>query len=291
MSQTIPPVPIKPEERAATLELFYLRDLLTGLPADQRTALDVGAHRGHVSVMLARLGFSVLAVEPNPLIADQLDWRLEELGLAGYGPDARTAGGRVRLARCAASDRNGWDGLLVGSASTVCSLERAWATDAFPDAFRQPRTVPVPVRRLDELAPEYGLRQIGFLKVDVEGHEQPALRGYFAAGRLPPPAVVMFEANEHFPEAAGACLGLLAEQGYETFDVIVRAGVGLVEAARFGATTVDVGWLPAAWGPRAGTYANFIAYHSTLAATLLPDPAAFIDPWAEQDAGRAAVAA
>src|SRR3954471_9959881 len=116
MSQTIPPVPIRPEEQAATLEIIYLRDLLAALPADRRTALDVGAHRGHVSVMLARLGYGVLAVEPNPVIADQLDWRLEELGLAGYGPDARATGGRVRVARCAASDRNGWDSLLVGSA-------------------------------------------------------------------------------------------------------------------------------------------------------------------------------
>lgn len=291
MSQTIPPIPIKPEEQAATLEILYLRDLLAALPPDQRTALDVGAHRGHVSVALARLGYSVVAVEPNPVIADQLDWRLEELGVAGYGPDGRTAGGRVRLVRCAASDRNGWDGLLVGSASTVCSLERRWATDAFPDEFRQPRTVPVPVRRLDELAPEYGLRRVGFLKVDVEGHEAPALRGYFAAGRLPPPAVVMFEANEHFPEAAEACLSLLAGQGYETFDVIVRAGVGLVDAARFAATAVDKGRLPTAWGPRVGTYANFIAYHPTLAAGLLPDPAQFVDPWAEQDRGQVAVAA
>src|SRR5947208_12526577 len=103
MSQTIPPVPLKPEEQAATLEIIYLRDLLAALPADQRIALDVGAHRGHISVMLARLGYGVVAVEPNPVIADQLDWRLEELGLSGYAPGAAAAGGRVRVARCAAS--------------------------------------------------------------------------------------------------------------------------------------------------------------------------------------------
>src|SRR5215218_839353 len=60
---------------AATLELLYLRPFLGSLPSDQRVALDVGAHRGHVTAELLGLRFRVLAVEPQDFLADHLNKR------------------------------------------------------------------------------------------------------------------------------------------------------------------------------------------------------------------------
>src|SRR5947207_599073 len=60
---------------AATLELLYLRPFLAALPPDQRAAVDVGAHRGHVAAELLDLDFRVLAVEPQNFLADHLTKR------------------------------------------------------------------------------------------------------------------------------------------------------------------------------------------------------------------------
>src|SRR4051794_20238860 len=145
---------------AATLEILYLRPLLESLPQAWRNAIDVGAHRGDVTEALATLGYRVLALEPQ----NQLAARVEER-LAAY-----VAGGRVVVERCAASDRTGEAQMLVGRASTVSTLEREWTTVAFPEEFRSPGKVIVPLRRVGDVRVAQNMAKVGFFKVDVEGH-------------------------------------------------------------------------------------------------------------------------
>ena len=276
------PLPEPPMDRTAdatTLEARYLRPMLEGLPSQWRTALDVGAHRGDLTAYLAALGFRVLAVEPHPGMADRLEQRF-----AG-----QMAEGVVRVARCAASERSGEADLFVGSATTVSSLEEEWTTCGFPEEFARRQTVRVPLRRVDELVQGFTGERLGFLKVDVEGHEYPVLRGCFSRGLISRPAVVMFEAFSRFPDAAEQCLSYLAGQGYGAFDIFVRVGHDLCEIERFRQPG-----LPEAWRQRQGSlfYANVIAYHPAASNSIaLPDPAEFYHGyWRERAAAQRAAA-
>ena len=253
------------QAQATTLEVQYLRPLLEVLPPLWRTAVDVGAHRGDVTAALAAMRFRVLAVEPHPTVADKLEQRFGTLIDQGI----------VRVARYAASERSGEDAdLYVGSTTTVSSLEWDWTTVGFPAEFQQRGSVRVPLNRVDELVRDFTNDRLGFLKVDVEGHEYPALRGCFSRGSMARPAVVMFEAFSKFPDAAEQCLNYLARQGYGLFDVFVRVGPDLLDVERFRRAE-----LPESWLSRRGMlfYANVIAYHpAAIECCPIPDPAEFL---------------
>jgi FkbM family methyltransferase len=262
------PRPMDPQADATTMEVQYLLPVLEQLPAPWRTAVDVGAHRGDVTAYLASMGYRVLAVEPHPQMAGRLEQRFTGL----------ISRGAVRVARCAASERNGEDAdFFVGSATTVNTLEEEWTTRGFPEHFGRRQTIRVPLRRVDDLARGFTRERLGFLKVDVEGHEYPCLRGCFSSGSMMRPAVVMFEAFSRFPGAAEQCLLYLARQGYGTFDIFVRVGQELTALERFRKPG-----LPEAWRERQGTlfYANVIAYHAAASDSIaLPEPGEFFEEY------------
>lgn len=267
---------------ATTLEVQYLRAMLEALPPIWRTAVDVGAHRGDVTAALAAMRFRVLAIEPHPTVADRLQQRFARLIDQNL----------VRVARCAASDKSGDHAdLYVGSTTTVSTLEWEWTTVGFPAEFQQRGMVRVPLSRVDELVRDFTNDRLGFLKVDVEGHEYSVLRGCFSRGAMARPAVLMFEAYSKFPTAAEQCLNYLARQGYSMFDMFVRVGPELHEVERF--RRAD---LPEAWRSRQGMlfYANVIAYHpAAIDCCPIPDPAEFVQRYqagaaADQRAGRSA---
>ena len=269
------PQPMDPQADATTMEVQYLRPMLEQLPPLWRTAVDVGAHRGDVTAYLAALRYRVLAIEPHPQLAERLRQRFATL----IPRDV------VRVEGCAASERDGEDAdFYVGSASTVSTLEDEWTTRGFPEHFAQRQTLRVPLRRVDDLVRDFTHERLGFLKVDVEGHEYPALRGCFSRGSMTRPAVLMFEAFSRFPAAAEQCLLYLARQGYGTFDMFVRRGQELSEIERFRRPE-----LPGAWRERHGTlfYANVIAYHPAAADSIaLPEPAEFFEQYQQSSAAR-----
>ena len=164
----------------------------------------------------------MLAVEPQDYMADRFTKRHAD----------RLNAGTVSLARCAVSDHAGEGDLIIGSASTVSTLEPSWTSVAFPEEFRSRRTLRVPILPLADILRQHDFGAVGFAKIDVEGHEAPALRGLFRPGIAAPP-VVMFEANQRFANQALECLKILRSQGYRTFDIFIRIGADPVAAERF----------------------------------------------------------
>jgi FkbM family methyltransferase len=247
---------------ASALEVGYLRPVLEALPPAWKFALDVGAHKGEVTAALADLGFKVLAIEPQDYMADRFARRHAE----------RMEAGMIRLARCAASDHRGEADLIIGSASTLSTLEPDWTSRGFPEEFHTRRSVRVPLLPLSDLLRKEEFGPVGFAKIDVEGHELPALRGLFGPA-VTPPRMVMFEACQRFETEAEDCLAFLTAQGYRTFDIFIRIGPDPVAAERFTRAS-----LPAVWHAcERFFYANIIAYHeSFVPAVELPDPVQFV---------------
>jgi FkbM family methyltransferase len=116
-----------------------------------RVALDVGAHFGGYARALAKLTDRVHAFEPTET-ADIM---------------ARTMPRNVTVHRLALSSHAGMAALTIPrSSSALASLERHVTGDV--------RTIQVTLATIDTLFPT---EDIGFIKIDVEGHESAVLNG------------------------------------------------------------------------------------------------------------------
>jgi FkbM family methyltransferase len=156
---------------------------------------DIGAHRGEYADVFADLGARVVAVEPNP--------RLAELIRSRYGR-------RLTDVVCTAVGSTSRDGELhVGSDDQHSTLSLEWKAVAPERDW--PHRVVVPVTTLDALIDEYG--EPGFIKIDVEGYEADVL-----AGLSRPVRALVFEFQQALPDVRRACLRRLRELGsYETY--------------------------------------------------------------------------
>jgi FkbM family methyltransferase len=122
-------------------------------------AIDVGANDGSYVHYLRRHARKVIAFEPMPALARALRDKFP--------------GNDVAVEQVALSDREGTvelhmpvvDGVVV----TGCSTISADASETYPAS----RAIEVPMDRLDAV---YKGR-VGFIKIDVEGHEQAVLDG------------------------------------------------------------------------------------------------------------------
>jgi hypothetical protein len=72
-------------------------------------------------------------------------------------------------------------------------------------------TIDVPLRRLDE----YDLHDVGFIKLDVEGHEAAVLRGAERVLRESQPDLLIEAAEHNRPGALAAVAAVLAPLGYQ----------------------------------------------------------------------------
>lgn len=159
------------------------------LPAHLRdtvhpVVMDVGAHDGaYATMVLQRFpGARVVCAEPHPGTFAALSARLGERATLldcalGAEPDVLTLYDRADHAE----------------GSQHASMYEGVISDLHG---QRPVSFDVPVRTLDDVADELGIRFVHLLKIDTEGHELAVLRG--AAGLLAADAVgvVQIEFNE-----------------------------------------------------------------------------------------------
>jgi FkbM family methyltransferase len=240
-------------------ELQYLMPILRAFPKEWKTAMDIGANVGIVTLALVDFGFKVYSLEPHPETNQKLIKTLDKLIKTG----------KVEVIELAVSDQDGIAEMFVGSADTVNSIEKAWTTIAFPEYFNNKHVIDVPTRKLSTLFRELRINNIGFLKIDVEGHEVNVLKGLFDdLNEHECPPIIMFEANQRFPEKAEECLSILNARQYKQFDIFIKEGHVLLGTSRFSGQ-----FLPKEWYhyTQRYFYANIIAYHSSfLMNALLP---------------------
>jgi FkbM family methyltransferase len=156
-------------------------------------AIDVGANHGVWSYRLARLSAEVEAFEPQPWCADTLEaWgsprvRVRHVGLSDADRELELA-----------VPRSG--GRLLTGYATFENAPADW-----------PR-IPVAVRRLDD----FGFTDVGFVKIDVEGHERAVLRGAAETLRRERPVLVIEVEQRHLGGTpVGEVLGEIEALGYD----------------------------------------------------------------------------
>ncbi len=133
-------------------------DLLPELVRRSGTAVDVGANQGFFSFALAQHTGHVVAFEPNPDYALFARWMLR---------------GHAEVLRYALSDHSGRATFHVPVSKEGMVLHLAGSLKGEFPQFSEIRKYDVEIRSLDS----FKLKDVCFLKVDVEGAEREVLDG------------------------------------------------------------------------------------------------------------------
>jgi FkbM family methyltransferase len=160
-------------------------------------SLDIGADVGEFAIAMLGSSRSVIAFEPRPTQANSL--------AAMFG----AVGAAVRIEAVAVSDEPGVTTMRVLESAPGRSTidNHNTLTDAGNDRVS---TIEVPVVRLDDLK----LDQVGFIKIDVEGHELAVLRGAADTLKRSRPALFIEAEERHHPRAVTAITEFLTGLGY-----------------------------------------------------------------------------
>jgi FkbM family methyltransferase len=181
-------------ERWRNFEPEYF--LLDHLVDRTRAAVDIGANEGIYAGRLAQLCQRVHCFEPIPWFAAALREKLPTT---------------VIVHECALSNRNGDAELRIPYAGDVemhgtSTLEQ---DNPLPGSTRV-RTIPCQVRRFDDVVDE----PVGFLKIDVEGHELAVLEGAERTLRQHRPIVLFESEKRHSAAAPESVFRFLEARGY-----------------------------------------------------------------------------
>jgi len=172
--------------------------------AGERVFIDVGANIGIYTTSLSPCFKAVLAFEPHPFSSQLLGLNVELNNISN-----------VTLFQCALSDRDGTANLTDTGADNVgaSSLETERVTTAGSKSWA---VYEVELRRGDAVLDERCLagRRVGFIKIDVEGHESSVIEGMAALIAQHKP-VIAFEANSRL-QSEGVRQHL-EDAGYEFF--------------------------------------------------------------------------
>jgi FkbM family methyltransferase len=172
--------------------------LLPSLIDRRRIALDVGANKGVWAEVMRRYATHVHAFEPNPKIFRELQ---------------RSAHRDVTAYRLALSDRSGRFELHIPMGRRGYSNQGGTLNER--KAGISYGSVPVETRRLDEM----NLGDIGFIKIDVEGHEMAVLEGAETTLRRCRPTLVIEIEEKRGTEPIGETLEAVCARGYNAFAV------------------------------------------------------------------------
>ena len=160
---------------------------LSALVPAGKLAIDAGANVGLYTYWIARSASEVVAFEPQPDLARRV---------------AKSGIHRLTMHNCALSDTVGVAELHVPQSSNgEASLRKL---DVPTD------TVQVPLSTIDS----FELADVGFFKIDVEGHEESLLRGSEQTLRRSDATVYIEIEERHNPGGLDRIMAWMADLGY-----------------------------------------------------------------------------
>ena len=174
--------------------------LLPWLCDKSKVALDIGALGGSYSVHLVRYSKRCVAFEAVPSTAERLSAKLTFPGDPRLQVESTAIGDRSGEAQVRVPIRDmGRSTLaLTNSVGTLGELD----------------IISVPVRRLDDY--NFG-EPVGFIKIDVEGHEEAVLRGAQALLAEDRPVLLIEIEERHNPGAIDRISAVLKSFGYSGY--------------------------------------------------------------------------
>lgn len=177
---------------------FILRNFRDKI--ENRTVLDVGANIGNHTVAFAGLARKVMAFEPNPQL-----YKILCLNVGDHE--------NVRALNVGASDVAGeFSALIPAGNAGGGGIERKGSG----------RRELFTVRPLDELGP---IPDLGLVKVDVEGHEDKALRGMRKLLAAPDVLVIFEQNSDVVRDGTTPSVQLLREMGFNhLYELDVQCG-------------------------------------------------------------------
>jgi len=176
----------------------------------RRISVDVGAALGSFSANMCTHSASCIAFEARPEHAG----KIREMAAATRLP--------IQVESVALSDRAGFAEMRILTRDVGRSTIESANTMEDPDG--SPRTsIRVPTKRLDD----YELKNVGFVKIDVEGHELAVLHGAIETIRQSMPNLLIEIEERHRSGTVGDVSTLLTGFGYEGFFVLDGAVISL----------------------------------------------------------------
>jgi FkbM family methyltransferase len=160
-----------------------------------RSSIDVGAARGVYCHYLLPHSSAVIAFEPLPAMQQPLQ---------------QFFGDRIHLHAVALSDRDGEAQLRLPRGLWSCATIDTRNPLEVAD-HRPIDTISVPMRRLDS----YGFTNVGFIKIDVEGHEERVLQGALGTLGDSGPTLLIEIEERHNPGSLARVTALLGGLDYE----------------------------------------------------------------------------
>jgi len=180
--------------------------LVRSLCDPDRVSLDIGADVGEFAIAMLGSSRSVVAFEPRPAQASSL---AEMFGAVDVP---------VRVKAVALSDETGLTAMRVTESAPGFSTIDNDNTLNDTGGSRVD-TIEVQIMRLDDLH----LDNVGFIKIDVEGHELAVLRGAADTLKRNRPALIIEAEERHHPGAVAAVTEFLARLGYAGYFEVAGA--------------------------------------------------------------------
>jgi FkbM family methyltransferase len=172
--------------------------LLDDLVDPQRNSIDIGANKGSYTYFLSKLSQRVFAYEPNPELAKFLSKAFAKSNVSIYPVAISDRAGMAQLA-IPIVDTFAYDQL--GSLQLQNSSENL-------------QTFDVPLQRLDDC----GHTNIGFIKIDVEGHEETVIDGAIETiANQRPVLIVEIEQKHHVDKDITEIFSKILALGYDGF--------------------------------------------------------------------------
>jgi FkbM family methyltransferase len=216
--------------------------LLPAMCRKDAVAIDIGANEGFFARHLLPLSRSVVAFEPLPHMLGRL--RANYLG-------------KMEIVGVVLSDHEGQGEMRYPtggymSATIAESNASAW------ESGRVVETVVVPMKTLDS----FDLTNVGFIKIDVEGHEEAVLNGGLHTVSREMPNLMIEIEERHAPGSLHRVSNLLGDIGYLGYFL---QGNHLVSIAQFDPNRDQV-----RENSKAGNYINnFLFFPRERAASVL----------------------
>lgn len=175
-------------------EFWLLPQLCAGLEC----VVDVGGNQGVYAYAMSKHAKKVHVFEPNPICLSQLKW-LPDFNIVIHPVALSTEVGVMKL-------RFDPVNTGIGTIESANKLDQDHGVNSLMEQD-------VEVKRLDD----FSLSNVGFIKIDVEGHEASVVAGGIETFKASRPILLVESELRHNPEAFAKLQSMLQPLGYASW--------------------------------------------------------------------------